>query len=325
LNRRWKNFSGRPLRFNPLAFMTLHLFNLSKTMKTILVPTDFSDHADNALYYAEALARQTNSRLILVHAIAREVIELPGNPFSLKPDPRLEAYYLDKLDHLAGRIRAKQGSHLKVTTQCVHGNILEHLHELVRSQEADLVVMGTKGAHHLVQKLMGTHTARYLKQAICPVLAVPLSARYQGLKKIAYAADFESADTIFLRQLFLLAQPLQAEVCIFNIKNEEQLDLVDDSQILRQIKRNFPASRYSICQLKEKGVVAGIAAFIRDNPVDMLALGIHHHDLLDRIFESSVSETLAFQATVPLLGLPENPYRPPQAGTTGRRRPAMSH
>jgi nucleotide-binding universal stress UspA family protein len=292
-------------------------------MKTILVPTDFSDNATNALYYAEALSSQIGSRLVLVHAIPREVIEVPGNPFALKPDPRLEAYYLDKLEHLAGRIRAKYGSQLPVTTLCVHGGILEHLNELVRSQEVDLVVMGTKGAHNMVQRLMGTNTASYLKQAICPLLAIPLTARYQGVHKIAYAADFENNDTVFLRQLFAMAQPLDAEVCIFNIKSDDQPDLVADSQILRQIKRNFPDNRYSICQMKEENVVAGIEAFTRENQVDMLALGGHHHDLLERIFHSSVSENLAFQGRLPLLALPEKPYRQTQPGTTGKRRPAL--
>jgi nucleotide-binding universal stress UspA family protein len=294
-------------------------------MKTILVPTDFSDYADNALHYAEALAFQTRSRLVLVHAIAPEVIELPGNPFTLKADPRLEVYYLGQLELLAGRIRAKHGPHLKVITLCVQGSILAHLNELVIAQEADLVVMGTKGANDLVQKLIGTHTAKYLRQAVCPVLAIPLSAWYQGWKKVGYAADFETNETAYLRQLFQLTQPLHPEVCIFNVKSDDQLDLVADSRILREIQKNFPTKRYSICQLKERNVVAGIQAIIQDNQMDVLALGMHQHDFLERLFQSSVLETLAFQATIPLLGLPEKPYRPPQAGTTGRRRPAMRH
>jgi hypothetical protein len=152
---------------------------------------------------------------------------------------------------LANSIRTKAGTHLAVSTLCVHGSILEHLNELVISQQADLVVMGTRGAHHLVQKLLGTNTARYIRQAVCPVLAIPQTAHYQGWKKIGYAADFESSDTVFLRQLFGLTRELQAEVCIFNIKSDEQLDLVADTQILREIKKNFPEDRYSLCQMKE--------------------------------------------------------------------------
>jgi nucleotide-binding universal stress UspA family protein len=283
-------------------------------MKTILVPTDFSDYATNALYYAAALASQTKSRLVLVHAIAMDVIELPGNPFDLKPDLRLEVYYLARLEQLASKVRVKHSTHLKVELLCVQGNILDHLNELVVQQEADLVVMGTKGANNKLQRLLGTNTARYIKQAVCPVLAIPVSAWYQGLKKIAYASDFDSQETIFLKQLFHFAKPLDAEVCIFNIKSENQLNLVGDNQVLQQIKRNFPDDRYSIAQLKENDVVSGIQAFIRENQTDMLALSVHKPDFLERLFHKSVSEKLVFQSSLPLLALPEKPYRHIQAG-----------
>jgi nucleotide-binding universal stress UspA family protein len=290
-------------------------------MKTILVPTDFSDNATNALYYAAALASHTDSRLVLVHAIAKDVIEFPGNPFDLKADMRLDVYYLAKLEHLASRIRVKQGTGLKVETLCVQGNILDHLNELVVSQQADLVVMGTKGAHNLLRKLMGTNTARYIKQAVCPVLAIPISAWYQDLHKIAYASDFENIDTIFLKQLFCIAEPLKLEVSIFNIKSEDQLDLVADTQVLAQIKRNFPDKQYSFVQQKGEDVVAGIEDFVKENHIDMLALGVHKPDLLERIFHSSMSEDLAFQTTIPLLALPEKPYRPALSVQAGKRHP----
>jgi nucleotide-binding universal stress UspA family protein len=289
-------------------------------MKTILVPTDFSDNAANALFYAAALASHTKSRLVLVHAIAMDVIELPGNPFDLKPDRRLESYYLAELEHLAGRVRVKNGLHLEVETICVHGKILDHLNKLVISQEADLVVMGTKGANNLLRKLMGTTTASYIGQAVCPVLAVPISAWYQGLKKIAYASDFENNDTNFLRQLFRFTDSLEAEVCIFNIKSEEQLDLVADSQVLRQIQKNFPDNRYSIAQMKKDDVIAGIQSFLQENQVNMLALPVHKPDLIERIFHTRVSETLAFQTAIPLLALPEKPCRHAQATKVRKRR-----
>lgn len=292
-------------------------------MKTILVPTDFSDTASNALYYAAALAQQTQSQLVLVHAIAPDVIELPGNPFRLQEDPRLDIYYQGKLETVADPIRARYGSQLPVRVHCVQGHLLDHLNELVASHQGDLVVMGTRGAHHLVRKLLGTNTVKYMHQAVCPVLAVPLTAHFQGWGKIAYAADFETSDTVFLRQLFNLARPLQAEVCIFNIKSDAQLDLVADSQILREIKKNFPDDRYSFCQRKDKNVVAGIRAFIQENQVQVLALAMHQHDFLGKLLLDNVSDNLAYEVLVPLLALPAKPRRQPQAEPKNKRRPAL--
>ncbi|MGV3503498.1 MAG: universal stress protein [Adhaeribacter sp.] len=294
-------------------------------MKTLLVPTDFSDNANNALYYAAALASHCEGRLVLIHAIALDVVELPGNPFDLKPDMRLEAYFLAKLENLASKVRVKHGVSLQVDTRVVHGKILEHLNKVVISEQADLVVMGTKGAGNLVKRLMGTNTASYIRQALCPVLAIPVSAWYQDLKKIAYASDFETLETGFLKQLFHFAKPLHLDVCIFNVKSEDQLDLVPDSQILGQIKRAFPDESYSIAQLKGRDVIAGIQSFIKDNHMDILALSVHKPDFLEKLFHSSVSESVAFQTTIPVLALPEKPYRQPQQARRGHSQPQLKH
>lgn len=251
-------------------------------MKTILVPTDFSANAANAINYATALALSTHCKLILMHAIEPDVVEIPGNPFIRRIDNRLVAYYQDKLQNLAKYIRSQFNSNLEVETVCVPGPFPQPLNDLVCSKQVDLVVMGTKGAHNWLHKIFGTNTAGFIKQAVCPVLAVPASVQYKVIKNIAYASSFESQETIFLKQLVAIAEPLNASIAIFNIKSDNQLDLVSDQQVLHKIKKDFPESNFSFSQTKEDDIVAGIEFFARENQVDVLAFSVYEPDMLEK-------------------------------------------
>jgi nucleotide-binding universal stress UspA family protein len=281
---------------------------IPKTMKTILIPTDFSDHAANAVNYAAALASHINARLILVHAIALEVIEVPGNPFVRHPDSRLEIYYNDILEHQAKQLHIHYPK-LKIESRCVHGTIHTVLNELIREHQADLVVMGTRGANSFLKKLIGTNTVSVIKEALCPVLVIPANSRYHQIKNIAYASDFETKQYPFLKQLVQFTEPLNAAVYIFNVKSDEQLDLVGDNQILHEINRHFPGNNFSFAQLQDGDVVDGINHFVIENQIDLLAVCVHKPDILEKIFHTSVSQELAFESAIPLLALPEKPYQ----------------
>jgi len=275
-------------------------------MKTILVPTDFSANAANAIHYAAALSSRTGYKIILLHAIEPEVIEIPGNPFVRKVDTRLENYYLAKLQKLAEQIQ-QQTNNTQVETLCVPGPFPLQLNSLISDKQVDLVVMGTKGAHNIFNKFLGTNTANLIKNAKCPVLAIPANVQFKEIKNVAYASDFERSDIIFLKQLFLFSEPLKANIFIFNIKSDEQLNLVSDQQILYNIRRRFPDKNLSFAQLQENNIVAGIKAFVQENQIDVLAVAVHQHNLLDKILDSSISQKLVFSSPVPLLALPENP------------------
>lgn len=276
-------------------------------MKTILVPTDFSDNAAHALTYAAALANQVRAKLIIVHIINLPVRSVGSNAI-IPRDAQLENESQQELNQLSKKLQMEYGSELEVDTICQFGFFMATLNELVVTKLVDLVIMGTHGASNLLDNLIGSNTSLYIKVASCPVLAVPAQANFTGFKKIAYASDFESDETIFLHQLFGMAEPFKTEVTILNVQTIYQLNIVDDDQILRDIVKHFPENRYSFATIKEDDVVEGLHQFLEDNTVDMLAISIHKRDFLEDLFHRSISKQLLFHATVPVLSLPEKPY-----------------
>jgi nucleotide-binding universal stress UspA family protein len=284
-----------------------------KLMKTILLPTDFSDHAANALRYAGALAAQQKSKLVLVHAIAPEYLTTPeGSAVAVPADPQQEIYFLNKLVAFGNQLRLETGHDFELEAVCVHGSLPDNLNRLVRSKQASLVVMGTHGAHHLPDTLIGTNTFHFIRQAECPVLVVPANAAFTQIKRVAYASDFETEDeSPYLRQFLAFAQPFGPQLFIINIQSDEQLCVVPDQKVLQNIESQFPEHPFCIAQIREDDVVGALLDFVIDNQIDILAFGIQKRILLERIFHRSISRQLVFHSNSPLLALPGHPYQPP--------------
>lgn len=276
-------------------------------MKTILVPTDFSHHATNALNYAAGLVNQTGGELIMVHFINLPVTPIDG-AMIVTPISQLAEEYQQELNQQAEALAKQFSGNIKIKSECRFGNLLTNLNALIKDHNVDLVVMGSKGASDALHKLIGTNTADFIKIANCPVLAVPDKALFTGINQIAYASDFDSEESVFLQQLFAFAEPLQAEVAIINIVQDRHLNIFSDNHVLREITLNFADKKYSIAQIQESDVLTGINEFIEDTNPDVLAVSIHARSFLEDLFHKSISKSLLYRVQLPLLALPEKTY-----------------
>ena len=275
-------------------------------MKTILVPTDFSNNATNDLNYAAALASWAKGHIIILHAIELQAFCDAWGQIAVKPDVRLEPYYYAKLNQISGQLRLENGFKFTVETVCVHGELRPNLEALVKSKNVDLVVMGTQGAGTFGQKIFGTQTVDFIRVANCPVLAVPAKARYHEMTKIVFASDLEREEEIFLNQLRTFTQTFNLTyLTILNIKSEDRLNIVPDEQMLAEINTILSILSYKVVQLENKKVVPGIWEYINQNQPDILAISIRKRDLLENLLHDSVSEKLLYQQRLPLLALPE--------------------
>lgn len=295
---------------NPLiSDKPLHPY-LQKTMKTLLVPTDFSENATNALQYAAALAGHFRGKIVIAHFMTLPVTPLESGAV-IGADPRLEADCQQELDRLSKELRLENGFRFDVETICQYGPLVASLHDLVKTKAVDLVVMGTKGAANFLDKLVGTNTADFIKVAACPVLAIPSQAKYAGIRNIAYASDFEDEEKIFLQQLFGFAGSFDCNVSIVNIfTGDEPQDLAQNPTV-REILQDFPDQNYYIFQISKDDVIEGLHEYMKEKRTDVLAVSIHERTFFEVLFHKSISKQLIYHTALPLLALPEKPYKAP--------------
>jgi nucleotide-binding universal stress UspA family protein len=170
--------------------MTLH--------RTVLAATDFSAPARHALERAVQLgAAHPGSALMLAHVVSASALDtlrrlLPGDAAALEAGLIEQAR--EKLEELAGHLAA--GRDCDISTRLLQGAAAATLSELAESEQADLLVMGARGAHFVQEALLGTTTERALRKSSRPLLAVkqrPLSPYRRILAPVDFSVHAATA------------------------------------------------------------------------------------------------------------------------------------
>jgi nucleotide-binding universal stress UspA family protein len=136
----------------------------------ILVPTDFSEHADQALNYALELAGKLSARLTLLHVIQKPVASARGMGVSL--DPYFHQVELMASEAMNDHARRVHDAGIACDVAIEHGVPFQQIIDLANAKQVDLIVMGTHGRTGLQHFLLGSVAERVVRLAPCPVLVM---------------------------------------------------------------------------------------------------------------------------------------------------------
>lgn len=144
-------------------------------IKNILVPTDFSETANNALRVAVAMAHRHKADLQLIHIIQPQMYVDPvgmHGTFSGIEKTLLN----DANDNLQKhKLTIQKVFGLTVHTHAEIGTVAHCISTHVLNNSKDLVVMGTHGSSGWSEFFLGSNAMATIKQCSCPVLTIPPS------------------------------------------------------------------------------------------------------------------------------------------------------
>lgn len=267
-------------------------------MKKILFPTDFSPAAENAFDYAISLALEMNALIDVASVYHLPFIDAANVP----------AEYIDQMMAEKKKIVQEQLEELAaLAPKEVRGELLpvygvfvpQEIDDLAKEREYELIVMGTRGADHSsLEKVIGSITTYTMMQvASCPILAIPAEAKWNGIKRIAYATDFKSDDEVISKQLLYLCQTLEAEVMYLHVETKTP----GEGESAEESLEYHAAVDSNITVMHSPTIMEGIDKFILDNKVDILSLFIPHRRLWERLFHNSLTKRMTFHVKTPLL------------------------
>jgi len=142
-------------------------------IRSILHPTDFSSHSENARELACALCRDYGAHLNLLHVIKHAALLHGSEGPPLDPEvARQQA--LEQLRRLL-----IPGSHCPVDRRLEEGEPIPTILRVAEELRSDLIVMGTHGRTGLRRFLMGSVAEQIVRRARCPVLTVTGEARVE--------------------------------------------------------------------------------------------------------------------------------------------------
>ena len=213
----------------------------------ILLATDFSPEAQNALQCAAALARHHESKLFVAHVIPPEVVSAAWDSWGAYP-PVMDATRRSAQANMAQLEQGEEVRCLQHELIMRSGEAWEVISQVAGDQNVDLIVMGAHGRSGLGMLIMGSIAEKVIRHAACPVLTIGPEVRSLPLHRVGhilYATDFAPGSMAALTFALSLAEEDRAELTMLHIietKPESEAELIKWKQQDREaMSRMVPA------------------------------------------------------------------------------------
>ncbi|NUM50899.1 MAG: universal stress protein [Flavobacteriales bacterium] len=269
-------------------------------MKAILVPTDFSTNANNALKYANAFAQAAKNKLVLLN-VYKPIV----GKYNIIPGIIAEETATAKMENQK-KLKNLHNKYVKVAcAELVNvGDPIDEIINTSKKNRTDIIIMGTHGATGLQEALFGSNTAKLISKSKLPVLAIPQRYRFKKIKTIVYASDLKNPVNE-LKLLIPIAKSLNATIEILNLnygwdKNENKRKTLEGKiKSLSYKKIKLVEQKANI----EQSMSAQIKKYLKKRKPEIFAMFPEEKSWFDKIFISSKTEELAYQLKVPLLSI----------------------
>ena len=277
-------------------------------MKKILVPTDFSEEAQNAAELARDIAKKFDAELVFLHAIeltSTETIHVTGElpTYDSFVDALMVKKAIENAQSEMNRlIEVSKFQGINVSQEIKLGSPFTHIYDAVENEGVDFIVMGTKGASGLSEVLIGSNAEKVVRRAKCPVLSVKDKVDESIFDSMVYATIMSEKEDKVVATLKELQQAYGSKVYMvwINTPNNFKPDLITKAQ-MREFADKHKLQAYEIHVFNDVVEEDGIRHFADEVDAGMIIMGTSSHTGLSRIIRGSVAEDLVNHARRPVL------------------------
>ena len=273
-------------------------------MKTILVPTDFTDTAYNAALYALGLAKEMGTtRVVLYHAYEL-IVPVPDVPSII---PMIEPEDLKLSSHtglrlLYAKLEPLVPAGVVLSTRSENQLLASYIDTVAKEEQADLIIMGIIGGSGLEEALLGADALDVMKHTRTPLIIVPKDAVFNGMNTVVFACDFQrTSDSLPIRPMKQLLDVFHARLYVVNVDHEKRHFTADtpfETLVMDTLLADYtPEYRF----VENDNVVDGITEFAEKENASLIISIPRQHGFLEGLFHRSRTRQLAFNSHIPLL------------------------
>ena len=162
-------------------------------MKTILIPTDFSEHSENALKAAALIAKHQNAKLLVLHVVGIKDSSLIKNNDESFTETM---FYIRLAEKNFGEFLNKPYLEGLSVSQIIKKNTnFSEINEVLTENNVSLIVMSSHGTSGLHEIVIGSNTEKVIRYSNVPVLVIKEVASQYKMGIGVYTSDF-SEDSI---------------------------------------------------------------------------------------------------------------------------------
>lgn len=281
-------------------------------MKKILVPTDFSGCANNAIDFAVQSAKILPAEIVLLHAF-----EVKGNVYTdyMGVNKEFTQSLLDDAEQKLKLVKMsiEEAEEVVVTTRIFRGAVKDAVVETAIAVNADLIVMGTLGASGIKEKLLGSKTASIMGSVSKPVMAIPYEYEWRKPEKFLIATNHFEKEPAILDYVFELADLFMAQVQVAVFTDEDDDNAATYMEHIRKtpqyeklLKQQYKEETLSATHLYGLEFEKTLQKHIKEKGIDILVMITYQKEegIWRRIFNPSKTKKMSYHINIPLLAIP---------------------
>jgi len=295
-------------------------------INNIVVPTDFSECAQNAYRLALIISKQFNSKITALHArvlFTDDFNEIEPNFEKLNNiQKKIDQSLLDKLQLKT----TKANKHILINNKVTRGiTPAKAILEYIELKNTDLVVMGTHGHKGITHFLLGSVAEQLIRYSPCPVLTVrpdikssiipkkilvPFDFSDLSRKSLYYAINFARKFNSTIDLLYVYDQDVHPALYAWGMKSVEEMipniKARAEKSIQKEIKKHRVSNIDITYHVKDGQPHKVITKYAKDKNHDLVIIATHSHSGLDRFLLGSVTEKVIRLASSAVLTLKIN-------------------
>jgi nucleotide-binding universal stress UspA family protein len=274
-------------------------------MKTILVPTDYSEIAHNAAAYALKLSADLQATKIVFYNAYQAPPIITENTIPAMPLMDIET--IRQVSEQGMKVFIEQfeqdnSAGVQIEHRTGFSILANDINDLCTEVGADLIVMGITGTSKIEEVLIGSTAVSVMKQTKVPVIIVPAEARYSAIKNVMFACDFkkvvETTPVIPIKTILDATKASLHVVNVYESDKEITSEKARQQELLQSLLKEYnPEFHFE----NNDNFIEGINGFVETHGIDLIITIPRKHRLFEGLFKERHTKKLAFHSHVPLM------------------------
>jgi nucleotide-binding universal stress UspA family protein len=277
-------------------------------MKNILLPTDFSDNAYNAIEYAVQLFKNEDCTFHLLNTytpISYSMATL-GSGFDTMMMAEVTRNNSENgLLEIEKKLKEKFNNPKHTFQRQSSFNLLvNEIETLIETRNIDLIVMGTKGATGAQEIFLGTNTVFTIKKAKCAVIAVPQGYIYKEPKDVLFPTDFKFAiENKYLTILRAICEEHKSVFRVLNVYLGRPLEAAQQNT-KEKLEGFFEHIPYIFHEEENMDITDAVEEFQIKHKIDFLVMIKNKHSIFENLLFKPVVNQMVYHTNVPFMVIP---------------------
>jgi len=269
----------------------------------ILIPTDFSVQAEFAYLMVKKLEEKTPVDIHFLHVMnVPDTVTMDGNG-NIQTCGEIDVKYVVKQKEIAERklanLKTLYGN--DINSHFVLGKVTDGILNFAEANHFDLIVMGTKGAWGLKEKLSGSETQIIARKSKIPVLSLMCDRSDLSIQNILLVHNFNHPVKEDLQLMQKLIKAFNTKFHLLQITSgnvdAEKATAEANMKIFAELNN---ITNYECHLINDKDVEKGVVHFNQMNNMDIVCIGTHgkaglfHHSATEKLINHLFKPIISF-------------------------------